>query len=90
MKKNESKILGGFVKGLPVIFYKCSLKQFTIGNLDMGKQVIWITFDQRVTDTVLGMDILKQVVMITNPYDQKIYFCRDTEDFNQNFCLRIG
>lgn len=90
LKKNESKILGGFVKGLPVIFYKCSLKQFTIGNLDMGKQVIWITFDQRVTDTVLGMDILKQVVMITNPYDQKIYFCRDTEDFNQNFCLRIG
>lgn len=90
LKRNETKILGGFVRGLPVIFYKCSLKQFTIGNLDMGKQDIWITFDQRVTDTVLGMDILKQVVMITNPYNQKIYFCKDAEDYEQNFQLKVG
>ncbi len=88
LKRNETKILGGFVKGLLVIFYKCNLKQFTIGNIDMGKQDIWITFDKRVTDTVLGMDILKQVMMITNPYNQKIYFCKDAEDYNKNFCLK--
>lgn len=90
LKKNEKKILGGFVKGLPVTFYKCNLKQFTIGNLDMGEQDIWVTFDKSVTDIVLGMDILKQVVMITNPYDQKVYFCKDAEDYEQNFQLKVG
>ncbi len=89
LKKNETKILGGFVRGLPVIFYKCRLKQFTIGNINMGKQDIWVTFDKRVTDTVLGMYILKQVIMITNPYNQKVYFCKDAEDYEQNFQLKI-
>ncbi len=55
----------------------------------MDGQDIWITFDKRVTDTVLGMDILKQVIMITNPYEQKIYFCKDAEDYERNFQLRI-
>lgn len=55
----------------------------------MGRQDIWVTFDKRVTDTVLGMDILKQVIMITNPYNQKVYFCKDAEDYEQNFQLKI-
>ena len=88
IKRNETKYLGGFVKGFPVTFYKYSLKQFTIGTIDMGEQDIWITFDKRVTDTVLGMDILKQVIMITNPYKQKIYFCKDADDYERNFQLR--
>lgn len=57
--ENEVKFLGGFVKGFPVKFYKSNLQQFTIGNIDMGEQDLWITFDMRVTDTVLGMDILQ-------------------------------
>ena len=81
----EIKFLGGFVKGLPVKFYKCTLKQFTIGNIDMGKQDVWITFDMRVTDTVLGMDILQQVIFTANPYNKKIYFCKDSDDYNNNF-----
>lgn len=84
---NEEKFLGGFVKGLPVKFYKCNLKQFTIGNIDMGEQNIWITFDKRVTDTILGMDILQQVIFTANPYNKKIYFCKDSDDYNDNFEL---
>lgn len=87
LRGNEVKLLGGFVKGSPVKFYKCSLKQFTIGNIDMGEQHIWITFDKRVTDTVLGMDILQQVIFTANPYDKKIYFCKDKDDYNTNFEL---
>ena len=85
----EIKLLGGFVKSSPVKFYKCELKQFTIGNIDMGGQVIWITFDERVTDTVLGMDILQQMIFTANPYDKKIYFCKDANDYNNNFKLKI-
>ena len=61
--------------------------QFTIGNIDLGKQNLWITFDQRVTDTVLGMDILQQIIFIANPYNKKIYFCKDDDDYNSNFEL---
>ncbi len=85
---NEMKLLGGFIKGEPVIFYKCRLKQFTIGNIDMGTQNIWVTFDERVTDTVLGMDILQQVIFTANPYDKRIYFCKDADDYNNHFELK--
>lgn len=84
---NETKMLGGFVKGLPVKFYKLHLKQFTIGNIDMGEQDIWVTFDERVTDTVLGMDIIQQVIFTANPYNKRIYFCKDRDDYKTNFVL---
>lgn len=87
LKGSEVKLLGGFVKGLPVKFYRCNLTQFTIGNIDMGEQDIWITFDKRVTDTVLGMDILQQIIFTANPYNKKIYFCKDKNDYNNNFEL---
>ena len=77
---SEMKVLGGFVKGLNVRFYKSRLKQFTIGNIDMGEQDIWITSDERVTDTVLGMDILKQITFTASSYDQKLSFYNDQEE----------
>lgn len=83
----EAKTLGGFVQGVSVIFYRLHLKQFTIGNIDMGEQDIWVTFDERVTDTVLGMDILQQVIFTANPYDKRIYFYKDREDYHANFTL---
>ena len=86
---NEIKALGGFVRSIPVTFYKCSLKQFTIGNIDLGKQDIWITFDERVTDTVLGMDILQQVIFTANPYNRKMCFCKDAADYDQHFQLDV-
>ena len=90
MGKCEFKNLCGMVNGVAVKYYKYHLKQFTIGHIDMSEQDIWITFDERVTDIILGMDILKQVIMITNPYNQKIYFCRDFEDYEQNFQLKVN
>lgn len=85
----ETKLIGGYVKEVPVKFYKCHLKQFTIGNIDMREQDIWITFDKRVTDTVLGMDILQQVIFIANPYNKRLYFCKDEDDYNKNFELEL-
>ncbi|MBR2215549.1 MAG: retropepsin-like domain-containing protein [Selenomonadaceae bacterium] len=56
---------GGFVDGKnktqQMRFYQYHLKQFTIGNIDMGVQDIWITFDTRISDNVLGMDILQSI-----------------------------
>jgi len=86
---NETKIIGGLVSGSVVKFYRYPLKQFTIGNINIGKQDIWITFDERVTDVVLGMDILKQIVLIINPYNQKVYFCKDADDYENGFQLEL-
>lgn len=86
----ETKLIGGLIKGEFVKFYRYRLKQFSIGNIDMKEQDIWITFDPRVTDIVLGMDILKQVIVITNPYNQMIYFCKDFDDYHKNFELKMG
>ena len=57
LKDCETNCIGGLIEGDKVRFYKYALKQFTIGNIDLGEQSIWITFDQRVTDIILGMDI---------------------------------
>ena len=61
----ETKILGGIIAGSVLKVYKYHVDQFTIGTVDMGEQDIWITFDDRATDDVLGMDIL-----------QKVFFCK--------------
>ena len=64
LKNNESKYIGGFASSKTsnvIKVYKYKVKQFTIGNIDLGKQDIWITFDSRVKGNLLGMDILKKI-----------------------------
>ena len=60
--------IGGFVdKKSPknsVRFYQYPVKQFTIGNINLGDQIIWITFDKRVSDNVLGLDILQHATFL--------------------------
>ena len=90
LEGSEVKLIGGFVEGEYLKFYNLPLRQFTIGNIDMGEQDIWITFDEKITDIILGMDILRQIIMIKNPYDQCIYFCKDADDYEQNFRLKVG
>ena len=68
----ETKYLGGFVRGRAIKFYKYPLRQFTVGNIDKGARFIWITFDDRITDKVLGMDILKDMTFLNK--DKKLYF----------------
>lgn len=86
----ETRSIGGFIKGEFVKFYQYQLRQFSIGNIDMAQQKIWVTFDSRITDMVLGLDILKQIIIVTNPYNQKIYFCKDADDYHKNFKLVVS
>ncbi|MBR1738109.1 MAG: hypothetical protein IJ736_14035 [Firmicutes bacterium] len=75
--KNESKIIGGFVYGKNngVEIYRYGVKQFTIGNVDMGSREIWITFDKRVEVNVLGMDILRSVNYLQfDNSDEMVFF----------------
>ena len=84
MIRNIHKDIGGFVDGErksnAVRFYQYCVKQFTIGNIDLGKRNIWVTFDQRVKDNVLGMDILHSVnFMQYEDSDELLFFGSRTE-----------
>lgn len=57
----ESKLLSGFVGNDASRFYRFPIERFAFGNIDIGKQDIWITFDERVTSNVVGYDIIKQI-----------------------------
>ena len=78
------KLIGGFVCGREpenaVRFYKYSLQQFTIGNIDMGAQDIWITFDARIQDNVLGMDILRSVCLLQYANEDELFFFNDKSE----------
>ena len=81
---NQSVEIGGFVSGDEPInkvrFYRYPLRQFTIGSIDLGKRDIWITFDGRVKDNVLGMDILKSVSFMQYADARELHFFTDEDE----------
>ena len=66
-----------------VRFYKYPVKQFTIGTIDLGKQDIWITFDKRISDNLLGLDILQKVTFLQIANSHSLSFFDDMDDFNK-------
>ncbi len=34
--------------------------------------------------------ILRQIILIMNPYNRKVYFCKDMMDYQENFELAIS
>lgn len=76
----EAIVLGGFVNNEYMKFYPLELKQFTIGNIDLGKQKIWITFDERISENLLGVDILSKVWYCNHPEKEKLQIFRDKDE----------
>ena len=70
----ECKQIGGLVYGSVIKYYRLDVKQFTIGNIDLKQQSIWITVDDRATDDVLGMDLMKQVFFLNDPEKNTLCF----------------
>lgn len=80
VSNRKTKYFGGLVSGAVVKFYEYPLRQFTIGNIDMGACNIWITFDKRVADRVLGLDILKDVIFLNRPNLEEMIFFKNEAD----------
>ena len=76
----RTKLLGGFVANVGMKFYECKLDQFTIGTVDLKDQNIWITFDPRIADSLLGMDILKQVLFLNRPDKEEVDIYTDYDE----------
>ena len=79
--------IGGFVDGKhgrnTVKFYKYSVKQFTIGTINMGERAIWITFDKRITDNVLGMDILQSISFMQEADERTLHFFQNKDEMKE-------
>ena len=82
------KILGGFVN-IPVDdgsnsgavkFYAYTVSTFTIGNINLGKQTIWLTFDRKIKDNILGMDMLEKVAFMQYENESTMYFFKDRKE----------
>ena len=58
---HDEKLLAGFVGTTASKFYQFHVERLALGNVDLGAQEIWITFDENVTTNVIGYDILSQV-----------------------------
>ena len=87
---SRHKDFGGFVDGEAqrVRFYQYRLAQFTIGNVDMGARDIWITFDTRISDNVLGMDILMDVDFLQFRHTGRMYFFRNENELAEYVASR--
>lgn len=79
----DFKYFGGFVEGVFMKFYKYPVNQFTIGNIDIKQQNIWITFDNRVNDAVLGMDILKQITFLSMGNLGNLIFFKEIKELQE-------
>lgn len=67
----------GYVKGhsdAGAIHYLYRVDQFYVGTIPLGLQNIWITFDQRVNNNLLGLDLLKQVSFVQLGHTDELYF----------------
>lgn len=77
---NETKMLGGFIGSEFSKFYKFEVEKFAFGTIDIGKQAVWITFDEAVTSNVVGYDIIKQVNRLSFAGEGKEYFFGDRSE----------
>ena len=90
----EYKYIGGFVDGEhgknAVKFYRYSVKQFTIGTIDMGERSVWVTFDKRVNDNVLGMDIHRSATILQFGDSDELSFFIDINELREYVNGEVG
>lgn len=72
-----------------VKYYQLKVKDFFLGNIHLTGADIWITFDDRVTDSVVGMDILSRVPYYYSPSDEKVHFFKNEEIARQELMTNI-
>ena len=80
---HEEKLLAGFVGTVASKFYQFHVERLALGNVDLGAQEIWITFDENVTTNVIGYDILSQVTRASLAHSGVELFFSSYDEFKQ-------
>lgn len=58
--QNYIRLLG-LLPSEPTYAYAYVVNHFIVGSVDLGMQVVWVSFDPRMSELLLGMDILQHV-----------------------------
>lgn len=68
-KMCETKIVTGILKAPDAVikYYKVPIDLMIFSDMHIKNSYIWVTFNDNVTDSVLGMDILEQLFMFHAP-----------------------
>ncbi len=81
-KDSEKLTVGGILAGSEngIEYYKMYVKDFYFGNILITGVDVWVTFDDRVTDNVIGMDVLYRLNRLSVAYSNKELFFKDTQE----------
>lgn len=76
----DRKMITGFAKDRPFEIYKIKVLQLTVANISLEGQYVWVTFDDSVSDDVIGFDILKSLSFFYSNTDSTIHIFRTFKD----------
>ena len=73
---------GDLVSSLSARFYEYQVNTFTIGNINLKSQKIWITFDKRIEWNLIGMDMLSKIGLIQYPNSNILSIFENEDELN--------
>ena len=73
----RSGVFGGYVENVGVVHYLYPVDNFYVGSLDLGKQEVWITFDDRANANLLGLDLLQNLTFLQSRDSKQLLIFRD-------------
>lgn len=76
----DKRVITGFAKDRPFEIYKIKVLQLTVSNISLENKYIWVTFDDLVSDDVIGFDILKDLNFFYNNLDSTIHIFKTFKD----------
>lgn len=81
-KDSETMTVGGLIdsNNVSVKYYKLHVRDFYLGNIHIAGVDIWVTFDDRITDSVVGYDVLRRVTRLGIENSNTELFFKDTSE----------
>ncbi len=79
----ETMSAGGLIdsENISAKYYKMHINNFYLGNIHLTGVDVWVTFDEKITDSVVGLDVLRRVTRLGIENSNTELFFKDTEEF---------
>lgn len=78
--KCKSAYFGGYIGYSGVKHYLYPVEHFYLGNIDLGRQEVWVTFDGNANANLLGLDLLQQLRFMQCKDTKQLLIFKDDAD----------
>ena len=84
-KESRTTNLKGLINDddLSIVGYSCKIPDFYFGNIHISYVDALITFDERVTDNLVGMDVINRITRLGIANTDKILFFKDYQELSE-------